>query len=360
MRKPYYSSSKNPITILLILIVLFTAGFMLYSNHSQKNILDVYTKSDKIAAESMTEEKEELVIDTVPYVDEENHFSINIPEGWKKIENKDEVLFVHQESGSSLQIVSEEYVPTINMQNEESMSYDITQQDYTFHSFTKISTSNYEVIYQDQSTTTYDYIDEVFWNTEKIIYLKCCFNDLNYENILPYYQKIIDSFCWTKEANDLVIQDEYAVYYNPNMRIQFGVPVTWNYADTETTFSASDEETGSSLNVYSLPCTEDFKTLTGTDVANQLNDNFSYFAMNSYTNTDTSAHAVCSYNNGGNTITREAYVFVDGSYAYFLVFDYMSGMLDESFTKQCASYYRSFYTPEEENTTEIIQQENES
>lgn len=342
MRRPYYSSPKNPITAFLVIIAILAAGFMIFSNQSQNNTLDVYTESDRVASESMTEEKEELDIETTPYVDDKNYFSINIPKEWKKIENNEEVMFVHQESGSSIQLIAEDYTPTVNTKTEESVSSVMTEQGFTFISFSKISTSNYELIYQDLSSTTYDYIDEVFWNREKIIHLKCCFNDLNYENILPYYQKIIQSFCWTKDANDILIHPDYAVYYNPVLNFQFGIPAAWTYAETDSTFYASDEESGSTLNVYTMPCEENFKTLTGTDIANQLNDGFSSFAMNSYTNTDTAAHAVCSYSNGDTVTTREAYVFVDGQYAYFMVFDYMPGMIDEALPETCSSYFVSY------------------
>ena len=61
------------------------------------------------------------------------------------------------------------YNPAINNVAADTLSASITQDGKTFKNFTRKSASSYEVMYQDLKNSTYDYIEEVYWDREHII-----------------------------------------------------------------------------------------------------------------------------------------------------------------------------------------------
>ena len=330
---------NDPIKCIIIGIVIFSVMFMLISTHKSRG-LDVYTDSDRVEEHESTEEKKkESNIDSFTYTDEENHFSIDIPQGWNKINNDGVTSFVHPESGSTLQLEIKDYDPNINMHSEGEMSSAVAESGNTFLGFNYITSSHYELIYQTVGNTIFDYLDEVFWNTEKEVHLKFICDDQNYEGIKEYYDSILNSFQWGKDANG-VIDNNYVVYYNSHYGFQFAYPGTWTPGTTDSTFYATDEGTGNSITVYAVPYTESLDKITPIDIMTTINPGGENFAIRSYTNNNGHGHLQCDLNDGTNQHARDAYVFADGINAYFLVFDYTE--LDTKVMDKCAEYFKSF------------------
>lgn len=179
--------------------------------NKQNNTLAVYTSTDVVQQETLSDSSsEEDNIETQIYADNTYHFSISIPKDWTQVIDHDTVSYIHKPSGATIRMEVFAYNPAINNVAADTLSASITQDGKTFKNFTRKSASSYEVMYQDLKNSTYDYIEEVYWDREHIIRLSCIFNDEIYEKILPYIEKMLNSFSWNAENP---IPDGYALQY---------------------------------------------------------------------------------------------------------------------------------------------------
>ena len=332
---------NNPWMLIIIIILAFSALFMVVSNLRNKH-LDAYTESDRVDQYEYTEEKKEM--DTYTYTNEEYGFSLQIPSDWEKIEENGVISFIHSPSSSSIKLVCADYDPNLNNMDETTMSNQVSSNGYQFVSFRYLTTSNYELVYQDTTTNVYDYMEEVFWNKEKQVNVLCTFSDKNYEKILPYYQTILSSFAWTNP--DLAIDENMKITYIPSVGAQFALPKTWETAINNNAVSAYDAESATNFTFIIEPMNHE--QLTGVDISNYLNENFTNFVMNSYDGNEENGHALCTYQANNIQWVRNAYVFTKNNIAYFLIYDYQQGMLDEKIPETCKEYFKLFDLPQED------------
>lgn len=342
----------SPWMIIVILILIFSFLFMFISNLRNRQ-LDVYTESNTVDSFEYTEEKEDITSSMYEYKNTEYGYTLKIPKEWTKIEEDGVVSFIHKPSASSITILNDSYHPTVNCLTETDMSNLISSEGHNFISFRYLTTSCYELVYQDQQANIYDYMEEVFWNQESQVTLQCCFANDNYEKIIPYYQAILESFTWTDEEK--MFNDNVAIYYSDALHMQFGIPNLWERAEEDTVLTAYDADTGTNFTFTFAPMNH--QQLNGTDVSNALNEGLSNFVMNSYDGDTESGHAMCSYMQDNVQYTRNAYVYAKDGILYFMIYDYQTGMLDEALPELCQSYVKFFPV---EKTDESSSGENSS
>lgn len=340
----------SPWMMIVILILVLSFLFMFISNLRNRQ-LDVYTESNTVDSFEYTEEKKDITSSMYDYENAEYGYKLKIPKEWTKVEEDGIVSFIHKPSASSITIVNDSYHPSINCLTETEMSNLISSEGHNFVSFRYLTTSCYELVYQDQQANIYDYMEEVFWNQESQVTLQCCFANDNYEKIMPYYQAILESFTWTDEEK--TFNDNVAIYYSDALHMQFGIPNLWERAEEDNVLTAYDADTGTNFTFTFTPMNH--QQLNGTDVSNYLNDNLSNFVMNSYDGDKESGHAMCSYFQNDVQYTRNAYVYAKDGILYFMIYDYQTGMLDEALPELCQSFVKFF--PVEETEEDSSQEE---
>ena len=357
MFKRHYPRGQNPIILILGIIVILSILFTMFSQKSQDK-LQVYTKSDKVESKDDSQEEEkELDIDTDIYTDNEHHFSLSIPTDWEQVTKNGYPTFVHPASASSLQIQVSNYDPAVNLASADTLSAQVADDGKTFVNFTAKTTSSYELMYQDFQNSTYDYIEEVYWDREQVIKLVCTFNDENYDKIIPYYELILNSFAWNRQYE---IPEDYMIYYNQDLNFEVMVPAGWSIGTSGNAISASDPDTGASETVTMTQTETTLDSMTATDMSKLLNIGQSGFMMNSYDNSKESAVARCSYILDNVQHQEVVYAYSTGSMIYFITFDYENGTVDNSLIEKCGKSFRYFEADASENSDNASKNTSES
>ena len=348
MFQNHYQKGQNPWVFIFGVIVILSILFTMFSQRKQ-DTLDVYNTSDKIQTEEIKPVEEELDIEMDIYTDNQNNFSISIPKDWQQITKDGFQTFVHSPSASSIQIQVLDYTPDINNASADILSAQIAEDGKTFLNFTRETSSSYELMYQDFQNTTYDYIEEVYWDRETIIKLVCTFNDANYEKIIPYYEQILNSFSWQRKNE---IPEGYAVYYHADAGFEVLMPDKWTIGASDAAVIATDPESGATQTITRIESATYLDTVTATDMAGLLKSGYSNFMMNSYENSKDSAIAYCTYVIGNIQRKMDVYAFATGTYIYFIAFDYEDGTIPADLGKVCAGGFRDFLTeiPTESST----------
>ena len=173
------------------LILVISIILTIVSNKSAADKLPVYTGGDEVSVAEIVPEKEEVEIATDIYVDNENGFSISIPEGWTEVMQDGNTTFIDAASGSSIQIQVSPYDPTLNNASAERYAQILNNEGLVFKNFVWKGATNFELLYQDYQENTYDYIEEVYWDRETTVTLLCILKDAYYQQMKPYYDKSI-------------------------------------------------------------------------------------------------------------------------------------------------------------------------
>ena len=340
--KRYYTSKEKRILTVIIVVMLLAGVFTFIS---QKNLdkLSVYNESDKVEEQEVQKDQGKD-IDMSIYTDERNGFSLSIPSDWQQVTKDGYQTFIHAASGSSLQIQVLEYDPSINNVSADTLSTEIAASGKTFSGYTRNTTSSYELLYQDYQNSTYDYIEEVYWDRSKIIKLICIFNDENYDRILPYYKKIIESFSWKRQSE---IPEEYYLYYSQTGDFETAIPATWTMSQADSAIVAMPEEGNAALSVTVTENSSYLDSVTATDISSMLKNGKSNFIMQSYENSKEQAIVKYTYVANKVLLNGATYIYANGTYLYFLTIEYESGAIDESMPETCASLFREFISEAE-------------
>lgn len=332
-----FQKGQNPWLFIIGLIVILSMLFTIFSQKKQET-LPVYTKSDKIQRED-SKEDQEIKFDTVIYTDEEHHLSMEVPSDWQQITKDGFQTFVHSPSASSIQIQILPYDPVINMKTAEALSTETADSGKTFVNYKRLSNSSYELQYQDYQNSTYDYIEKVFWDQETIVKLVCTFNDANYSKILPYYEKIFETFAWKRSKE---IPEGFIMYYEENTKCQVLFPESWAVAVAENVISATDEQSGATEALSLMQATKELSEITATELTPLLRQNRNNFILNQFDNQKEKIVATCTYVLNNVQYHEDVYLFSANGIYYFLTFDYENGMIEESIPETCADSFKIF------------------
>ena len=334
---------KNPWMVIIVAILILSFLFTVVSSKIQQDTLDVYSASNKVETDTGTSEEKQAEIPTEIYTDGEYGLSVEIPTGWESVTQDGYQTFIHKASGASVQLQIKEYIPSVNTISPESASVAVAENGYTFVNFTKTGNASYDLLYQDQKNTVYDYIEHTVWDRSRIITLKCVFRDENYEKIMPYYEKILSSFSWKQETP---IPEGFYLYYAESLNAEFGILEGWVFGESESAVYALDESSGASLSVTALQSQESLDGLTATDATKLLKSGYSNFMLSSFDTEAGHASVVFTHIKDFIQYTCRTEIYANGEYLTFIAFDYEKGMFDESIVDTCIELYRDFSTAE--------------
>lgn len=231
------------------------------------------------------------------------------------------------------------YDPAINNVAADTLSASITQDGKTFKNFTRKSASSYEVMYQDLKNSTYDYIEEVYWDREHIIRLSCIFNDEICEKILPYIEKMLNSFSWNAENP---IPDGYALQYLSADQFEFAYPDTWVLGTSSNSIVTMDQSSNASMTITMQDYDSSLSSMTATDMAQLIGSDKQNFMMNSFQASDAKATAKATYVVDSVQMQLVECLIWDGSHLFSLNIAYEQGTISDNLPETCISLFRSF------------------
>lgn len=328
--------NKKLIGAILLVIIIALIMTILGRGKADDNLAS-YTQTDRVETVDGTTSTSETKIDTFIYTDSENNFSVSIPKDWKQATEGNIQSFVHQATGTAVLISVLDYDSSVNNQTAETLAANITQNGYTYVNYNKVSNSQYELIYQDMKNSTYDYLEEVYWDRTKIIKMLFVTNDEYYDTMLPYFQEIMNSFVWSKTSE---IPEGYYIYYNESGDFELLVPDSWTTGTSSNALVGYDENSGASFTVTLNEYSDKLSNITATDIVNLYKGSKDNFIMSQYNTSEKEVTAKATYISDNVQMTEEIYMFTNGKYLCSIVFDYEAGTIDESLCSTCGSYFR--------------------
>lgn len=327
---------QNIILISLIALAIIAAIFVIKSKSKQNN-LQAYLTSDVIGnwEQSTNTSSENVKVHT----DSDLRFSLQIPESWTKSEKDNVTTYTHEKSSSYVKIEAVPYDPSINNVSANAISTDLVSKGYSFVSFNRFSTTAYQILYQEETGSVNDYIETYYWDRANIVKITCGFLDKDYNGIMPYFADIIGSFKWdTKNP----IPNGYALYYNPGVDFEVGIPADWTVQITDAEVRVVNPKTSATI-IMSVRGNADYlDKITASDITALVGNGKANFMMQNYQTSKTMTKAICSYTENNQRITSHQYIIANGKYFYFISFNYYAGTLDESVINTCMGLFREF------------------
>lgn len=324
---------------LLSLLVVGAAVFALSAGSRQK-VLETYVPyEEQPTYKSFEKEETQPQIIMQEYSDDSAKLRIDIPSEWVRITKDGYTTFVQKETGASVQIRISDYDPSVNNVSESGISASIVEKGYYFTGFSLLASQHYELLYQDKKDVIYDYIEDVYWDREEIVSIIYTMKDSDYDSLVPYLDKMRESFMWEPSSP---IPAGYHLYYNYNLDFELGIPDAWTFGESEAAVYATDETSGAVMMLQTMENSTSFSDITASDIASLLSENRSGFMMHSYQASEDKGYAVCSFTENQKRYGEEVYGFSTGQYLFFLSFVYEEGTQDTEIAKTCSSLFRIF------------------
>ena len=339
-------NGSRKIILIGIIVIIIAFVMTMAGRGTADSSLPSYSSENRVeVVENNSNEGQD--IETFIYTDDENSFSLSIPSGWTQVNQGDYTSFIHQPTGTAVQIQVLDYDPSVNNMTADTMSLSVAQNGYTYVNFNKVSSSQYEVIYQDYGTSTYDYLEEVYWDREKVIKLVFVTEDTYYDSMLPYFQEIFGSFVWQKVDP---IPDGYSLYYSEAGDMELCVPDGWALGASSDALVCYDESTGAQFTVTLESYAGDLSSMTAVDVSSAIRGTKSNFIMQQYIPGTDQLCAITTYMVDGTQYQGYVYMYCNGQYLCTVSYDYPAGVFDDSVVTTSASYFRflsSYFASEE-------------
>lgn len=174
------------------------------------------------------------------------NMQIGIPVGWVQTIDGNVITYVHKESGSAIRMELSDYDPQINNTTDVQASSRIVSDGKTFVSFQRLSPCSYELYYSDAGVTTYDYMEEVFWDRQHILKITYICSDALYDRMQKTFVDSFTAFQWSYEDP---ITEGFAVFYDPGLLFEYGVPLDWYAASAGTYIYVQNEDASCSLSI---------------------------------------------------------------------------------------------------------------
>jgi len=331
--------NKSKLIFIIAGIALLSLFFTIFSQKNKNETHPVYTKPNKIEQVSVTPEPTKPAFEAQIYTYSDPDFSINIPSDWDKVIKSGYDTYIHKATGASIQIKVHNYDPNVNNITAETENNNVLEKGMTFLGFTKTSTSSYEVLYQDIGTTTFDYIDEIYWDREYIVELNCIFDDYYYKDLKDIYDTMIHSFVWNK--SDPIPADYYLTYFPDGF--EAALPDAWLSSMEGDSLYSYDEATGAYLTYAVGGSIDSLSSITANDMISQMQDmSMSGFFMDYFSATDELVKAQASYYLGDVKWHEEYYILKDIYSTYHIRFFYPDGVLLGDMPGDIVGLFRSF------------------
>lgn len=331
------TKKEKLIIVLLVSLLLFAIVFLIVSKNNQ-NSLSVYMKDNTVSVWE-NEDSSKLNVSLKEYRSDILKLGFMVPDDWTEKLFENGISFTHEKSGSIFRMEITDYDPAVNNMTASSISSTLVEKGYVFVNYVRLSANSYQILYQDKSTSVNDYIQTVYWDRDHIVSLSCSFSDENYQGIIPYFDKIISSFKWNYENP---IEKGYAIYFHPNLNVEFLIPETWICETSDKTIRFTDKASGAMILLSVNNTNQYLDSITATDMSNMIKSGRNNFMMKDFNTSKTKAYASCSYYENNKQVLCDQYVFADGKRYYFISVNYYAGTLNSSIGEILAKSFKSY------------------
>lgn len=333
---------NNPWYFIAGLIVILSIFFTIISGQKMDNTLEIYQGNNQIGtdlgAEPVTDDKS---FETQIYTSKDIALSMEVPADFGMVIKSGYETFVHAPSGTSIQIQVNDYDPAINNISASVVSEQIVEEGYSFISFTRLSNSSYEAIYQKTNGVIYDYIEEVYWDREHIVVIKFIVEDTNYQSFSDKFIHVVETFSWNKENP---IPDGYYLYYCEEGNFEIGLPEEWNFSGAGNSYYASDPYTNSQYMVQYYPVEEyvDLSTVTATDMTGMINTGKAGFMMETFYAESSMAQARASFISNDIKYVDLYTIHSSEDCLIYIIFEFENGLLADDVINELHNMFRKF------------------
>ena len=249
---------------------------------------------------------------------------MDIPADWTYMIYNDNARYA-SDNGSYIDIISQDYYPEINtFLSENIVSARIASIGGTETGFTSMSSScvyyNYQKMVGD---TFYNVCSYISWDFSKIAEVDICIPAEIYGDYLELPEYLINKITCTKTSP---ISEDYYVYYESNTNTQFGVPITWEFANNgQITLYNGDASIiigSSNITNFSSVTSIQYSQLTGNSVAN--------FVLSSFNPSQNQLTAEANYNDNGTKMYMKQYMVNAGNISLVFTLTVPSSSMNNS------------------------------
>lgn len=333
---------NNPWYFIAGLIVILSILFTIISGQKMDNTLEIYQGNNQIGT-NLGEEivTENTTFETQIYTNKEIALSMDLPADFSMVIKSGYETYVHAPSGTSIQIQVNAYDPTINNVNASIVSEQVVGEGYSFVSYTRLSNSSYEAIYQKINGAVYDYIEEVYWDRDHIVVVKFIVEDANYQLFSDEFIHVVETFSWNKENP---IPDGYYLYYCREGNFEIGLPEEWSFSGAGNSYYAADPYTNSQYMVQYYPSEEiiDLSALTATDMTSMINTGKPSFMLETFYAESNVAQARASFISNDVKYVDLYTIYSNEECLIYIIFEYENGLLSEDVINELHDMFRKF------------------
>ena len=353
-----FNNGSKGLTIAGAILFISVFATVLGVSCGNSSTLPVYTSSETVEkyTEPETTVKAESDIEFEQVTLFAEKVTVGIPKGWSGTTDISGNTYVHRETGSAIRLQELPYDPSINNITEQSAANTVVTNGKTFVGFQRTSSSSYELYYSDYKDSVYDYIEEVFWDRSGIYKFICICNDSDYDDMRSYFAGSFSTLVFNSSDS---IPSDYVLLYDSGLEIEFGYPSGWYVSSTGSgTYYAQDDTGSVSCTLLPVEYQGTAESISVDDMSYLLSGNDKQgFVMESFSLSGDAIYVSSRYIRDNVRITEKTRAVISCGVMFIETVSYLEGTVDETFSQQCFSLFRSFRTeqvqeeaiPEEES-----------
>ena len=330
-------------------IALISLMFVIVTNISNRNKLQVYTTPETIPDVEVTQENALDDVKMTSYSNDEKGYSIGVPDTWVKVIKSGFTTYVDQDTGASVQIQDLEYDPTFNNMTEETAYQMATNNGYTFVSFNRTGNASYEILYQGTTNATYDYVESVYWDRDSAVRVLCSLSDEQYQKDFPVISAITNSFTWERPNP---IPEGFNLAYFDAYGIEVGIPETWTTSVSDNSYVAMDEASSATMTLQAQEFDGTVDSLSEMDISNMVSATREGYIMNDFRTLEGAVYCSGIYTVNNVQYINDVMFISNGSHLFVITFDYENGSIDANIPNTCFELARVLYTTQAEENIE--------
>ena len=308
---------------LLPVVAVFIIVTMIFAKGSDDN-LKGYTGSeitDSTVSETDSSSKDKhsgVSEETFIYRDTNYMFELEVPVSWSIVNGTgSNVSFIHNATGTQLNITVSDYDPQINNVDERQISEQALTGGFELLEFLKEDNSSYYIAYTNEQ---YGFIEYTYWDRSSIIKLGFTLDIRYYDDstISNTIQYIHDSFSWQEQDP---IPEELTIVYIPFGNFEIGIMTDWTVGSSGNTILSTNAESTAAVSVSVNETTASPDSISQVEYTNYLAQSHESFMLNSFSNDGSKIQCSGTYILNGVEIDLMQVIYVQNGYEYILSFD---------------------------------------
>lgn len=272
-----------------------------------------------------------------------------VPKGWSRVTKDGYDTFIHAASSSSIQVQILSYYPRVNSVTADTISADLDKRGYVLSSFERTGATSYYASYSSAGGGgVTDVFEVAMWDRANVVKLVVTVDDIYVDRLTDEINFCLDNVIWNRTSP---VPDGVFLHYMSYGDFEFGVPDTWQYAEADGGFYATDETSGSVLTASVVDETLTIEDINQYDYAQFMQNGRADFGMTRFEQYDGYIYAEAAYNSSedGTLIDMLQIYGISGGKARVLTFEFADEYASDLYLlcKSCMECYRTFDSGQE-------------